>query len=168
MPRIFVCLAIGNLIVLVATGVLGLLHLEDFSYHIVLAVFTLLVTCVVQVLAFTYFTVSGKVIAQAVHLAKLDVTPLTRMARRKRRNTHALAAVIVAVVLVTASGASYWRGGVPVYWHEAGAALIVMVVALSFVRQYTLVVENNEDLERVMAEYSSRRGADGQPTVHRG
>jgi len=40
--------------------------------HILLAVFSLLLSCFIQVLVFTYLTITGKVIAQAVHLARLD------------------------------------------------------------------------------------------------
>jgi hypothetical protein len=118
------------------------------------------VTCVVQVLLFTYFTVSGKVLAEAVHLGRLDAAPLARIAVRKRSNTRMLGAVIVALVLVTATGASSWRGGEASPWHYAAAGLIVTVLVMAFVRQYALVVENSRELEGVMSEYAqARRGS---------
>lgn len=167
MARTFTYLAIGNFLVLIATGAAGLLH--DFvgtQRHIVLAVFTLLVSCLVQVLAMTYFSVTGRVVSQAVHLAGLDSAPLRTMQRCKRVVTHRIFLLLGAVVLVTASGAARWRSSEPGELHLicAGAILLVHWVVLS--GQYRAIAIAEDVSRRALTEYGawrSRTVATGSP-----
>ena len=160
MPRTFACLAIGDLIVLIGTGVAGVLRLFSTpDVHIALGVFSLLVSCLIQVLVSTYLTVSGKVIAQAVHLGKLDADPLRRLAQRKRTNTRLVAAVVVSIVLVTATGASHWRARVWSIWHFGSALALLGAHLLALAWQYLLVADNSADLEATLAAYTDHRPA---------
>ncbi len=168
MTRTFTYLAIGNFLVLLATGATGLLHeVVSAQRHIVLAVFTLLVSCLVQVLVMTYFSVTGRVVSQAVHLASLDPAPLKTIARCKRTVTHRIFLLLGAVVLVTAAGAARWRSGEPSVLHlvSAGAVLLVHWIVLS--GQYGAIVIAQEVSERTLAAYgawrsraSTREGSD--------
>jgi len=158
MPRIFVCSAIGELIVLIGAGVLAFLRLDPHAdRHILLAVFSLILTCLIQVMAFTYLTVTGKTIAQAVHLAALDTGALKDAKRIKQSLARHLALLILAVVFVTASGANVWRvgGGRTMHLAAAFAVLLAHVFVLS--RQYALIVANADLLNRTLAEYARRR-----------
>jgi len=151
-------LAIGELIVLTGTGALGLLHVDPRAdRHILLAVFSLLLTCLIQVTAFTYLTVTGKTIAQAVHLAGLDASALAEVKEIKRYLARYLAALMFAVVVVTATGANLWRMGDGRWTHVAAAFVVVLAHVLVFSRQYGLIVRNAGLVERTLAEYTLRR-----------
>ena len=105
MPRVFACLAIANLLLLMASGAVGIFAARwGVDRHVLLSVLTLLFSCFVQVVAFTYLTVTGKMIGQAVHLAGLDASILQTAKSYKRAVTRCLAGVFGAVVFVTATG----------------------------------------------------------------
>ncbi len=163
MPRIFASLAIGNGLVLVGTAVLGWLRVWPTpERHVLLAVFSLLVSCFVQVLLVTYFSITGKLVAQAVHLGGLDVKPLMALNRRKRAVTRRLGLVLASVVLVTASGALQWRYGTWGSVHSVAALVVLGVHMLVLFQQYFLVAENAADVERTMSAYTLRRDASNQ------
>lgn len=158
MARTFIYLAIGNFLVLIATGATGLLHeVVGTQRHVVLAVFTLLVSCLVQVLVMTYFSVTGRVVSQAIHLANLDPAPLKTIARCKRTVTHRIFLLLGAVVFVTAAGAARWRSGAPSQLHllSAGAVLLVHWIVLS--RQYRAIVTTQGVSEIVLSAYGAWR-----------
>jgi len=73
MPHVFASLAVANLALFALSAAFALSSAASArDRHILLAVFSLLLSCFIQVLVFTYLTITGKVIAQAVHLARLD------------------------------------------------------------------------------------------------
>lgn len=163
MPRIFASLAIGNGLVLAGTAVLGWLRVWPTpERHVLLGVFSLLVSCLVQVLVVTYFSITGKVIAQAVHLGGLDVKPLMDLNLRKRAVTRRLGVVLASVVLVTAVGAVHWRYGTWASVHSVAALVVLGVHMLVLFQQYFLVAENAADVERTMSAYTLRRNASAQ------
>jgi len=160
MPRIFACLAIGQGIVLIGTGIVGFLSLDvRADRHILLAVFSLLLSCLIQVVGFTYLTVTGKTMVQAVHFGGLDAAPLLEAKRLKRSFTRLLALLIGSIVVVTASGANLWRvgGGRGVHW--VAALVVVSIHAFVLTRQYRLLVRNAGVVNRTLDEYSRRRAA---------
>lgn len=155
MPQVFACLAIANILLLTATGAMGLFA-ERFSTdrHVLLAVLTLLISCLIQVVAFTYLTVTGKMVGQAVHIARLEPEILTSVKTLKRKLTHALAVVFLSIVLVTASGASSWRSGAATLWHDlaSGVSFFAHIGALWF--QYEIVVANASLVSKALDAYS--------------
>lgn len=167
MPRIFACLCIGNLIVLVGTGAIALLPLDATpDRHVLLAVFTLLVTCLTQVIVFTYFTVTSKMIRQATHLGGLDLEPIHCAQRFKRSVARHLAVLVGFILLVTASGADHWYSGEKVLLHFIAAGLLLLVYLFVSFRQYALVVENAALLARTLLAYRRRKNPPlpaGQP-----
>lgn len=163
MPRVFFWLVIGNLIVLVATASLGIVQERaNADVHVALAVFSLLVSCFVQVVAFMYVNVTSKAITQAVHLGKLDTSPLSGLRRTKRSMFHALAMAVVGVVAVTATGAMHWQSGDLLIWHWAAAGVLLLSHSAAFFREYGLIVEHSAQVSQVMSaygEYADRRRA---------
>lgn len=158
MPRVFGCLAFANILLLTASGALGLFAGHwTVERHVLLAVLTLLFSCFVQVVTFTYLTVTGKMAGQAVHLAKMDASILFTIKRFKRGMTRCLAAVFLSIVFVTASGASGWRTGGVSLWHDvaAGIAFVVHAVVLWF--EFEIVVANAHLVESTMIGYQKAR-----------
>ena len=164
MPRVFICLVIGNLIVLVAAAVLGIAQERvQADVHVTLAVFSLLVSCFVQVAAFMYVNVTARAMTQAIHLGKLDTAPLPGLRRTKRSMVHALAMVVLGVVAVTATGAVHWQSGDRLVWHWAAAGVLFLLHLAAFFREYSLIVEHGAQMSQVMsayAEHVARRRAE--------
>jgi hypothetical protein len=157
-PRIFACLSVANVLLLVATGVFGLLAARlNVERHVLLAVFALVTSCLVQVIAFTYLTVTGKMIGQAVHLAGLDPLILAETKRLKRSLTVCLPLVFIPMVVVAASGASLWRSGGNATAHYLAAGVALATHLWVFWREYAVIVENAGLLHRTLEAYSSVR-----------
>ncbi|MFQ5592385.1 MAG: hypothetical protein ACE5HE_14590 [Phycisphaerae bacterium] len=151
-------MATGNLVVLLGTGVVGYAAPGGgHQRHVALAVFALLLTCLIQAAVLTYLSIAGKVIAQAVHLARLDLSILKDVAHLKRSTTTIMALVTIAVVLVTATGADLWGGAGRPLFHVSVSVLLLAVHAGSFARQYRIVVQTASLLERVLDEYREVR-----------
>lgn len=160
MPRTFACLAVANLLVLVGTAALGLAHLDPSGdRHVVLAVFTLLICCLVQVVTFTYFVVTGKMLAQALHLGGLDLAPLAEAKRLKRNAMRWLAAVVTGIILVTATGAAHWRDQGYSTWHFGAGCVVILVHASALYAQFLLVARNAALVGKVLREYAAQRGS---------
>lgn len=160
MPRVFIGLVSGHVIVLMGALALGLLAPRvGQDVHIVLGVFGLLLTALIQAVVLTYFVVSGKMMRQAVSLGSLDDQPLRRHARDKRIITRWVALAIMIVIVTTATGASRWRTGSDSYWHLACAFLAVIVHVIVYWQQFTLVHANAHRFDRIMEEYGVARGS---------
>ena len=167
MPRVFVCLAIGNLIVLAATAAVGLAQERaSADMHVALAVFSLLVSCFVQVAAVMYVNVSGRAVTQAIHLGKLDTSPVERLRVTRRSMVHALALVVAGVVAATATGAVHWQSGGRLAWHLAASGALFLLHLAAFYREFNLIVGHAALVSQVMASYAehtSRRRVASPP-----
>ncbi|MBI4717433.1 MAG: hypothetical protein HY763_06490 [Planctomycetes bacterium] len=158
MPRTFLCLVSGNLIVVVGAGVLGFLAPDlGRERHIALAMFALLVSCLIQVVTFTYFSVGGKMLAQALHLGHLELTPLMEAKDLKRSAMRSLAVVFAAVVIVTATGAAHWRSSSSANLHLAAAGAAILAHLAAWYRQYALIVRHSELLALTLTAYAAAR-----------
>jgi hypothetical protein len=158
MPRVFASLAAANVLLLVASGTVGLFDTgPGAERHVLLAVLTLLLSCFVQVVTFTYLTVTGKMIGQAVHLARLDPAILTLVRAYKKTMTRSLAVVFLAVVFVTATGASGWRLGGATLWHRFAAMVVLVAHLWAFLREYEVVVANARLLDQTLKNYETAR-----------
>jgi hypothetical protein len=143
---------------LAASGAMGLFASRwGMDRHVLLAVLALLFSCFVQVVTFTYLTVTGKMLGQAVHLAGLDATIFERLKTYKRGVTRCLAVVFGAVIFVTATGAVGWRAGSATAWHDVAAGLALVVHAGVLWRQYEIVFLNSRLVERTLGEYELAR-----------
>ena len=171
MPRVFTGLAIANLILFAGTAGLGLVGgpAARPDRHILLAVVSLLITCFVQVVVFTYFTVTGKLIVQALQLGHSDLAPLHTAKKSKRSVTRWLGAVGLAVVLVTATGGTHWRSQDAGAIHMAAAAWLVFITTLALAAQFRLVAQNAAMLKLTMEAYVRQRdnsATDGGSSQH--
>lgn len=155
MPRIFVAFVTGHLLVLVAVAGFGLfVDDQDPTRHIALAVFALLLSCLLQATVFIYLTVTGKIIVQAVHLGGNDLAPIHEVKRIKTQFTVILAIVVAVIVFVTATGAYQWREGVKSYIHFSAAALFLVVHLVAAYREFALICRNKALMDRVLAAYT--------------
>lgn len=158
MPRIFASLAIGQVLVLLGTAAVSLATLgRGPERHIVLAVFALILSCLIQVITFTYLTVTGKMLVQAVHLAGLSPSPIQEAKKLKRTLIHYLALLIVTMVVVTATGANLWRAGAGSVWHWSAALAVIGVHAFVLHREYAVIVANASLVARTLAAYGKHR-----------
>ncbi len=158
MPRIFACLAIGEILVIFLAGGLGLAKGENASnQHAAVGLFALLLACLIQIVAFTYLTVTGKMITQVVHLARMALDPLRESKRIKRRSTFLMAAAVMPILLVAATAGTHWRTGAFRWGHFLAAVLLFGVHVCVFVLEYTLLVANRDLLDRTLADYSEIR-----------
>ena len=163
MPRIFAALAMGELILLVATVVLGTsADPRNHGRHVALAVFALLLSCLIQAIAFTYLTVTGKMIGQAVRIGHLGVAPLVEVRRLKRSLTHALGAIVAAIVLAAGTGGAHWRGREIAIVHAGTGYALLVVHLYAYYRQYIQIVRNRRLVERTLSAYAQRKG--GSPS----
>ncbi len=155
MPRIFAAFVTGHLLVLMGVAALGLLDPAPApTRHVTLAVFALLLTCLLQVMVFMYLTVTGKVIVQAVHLGGFDLAPVYEAKRLKARFIRILAAVVAALVLVTATGAYQWREGVSTYAHFSAASGFLLVHFVAAYLEFALICRNKALLNGVLRTYT--------------
>lgn len=165
MPRIFACLAVSNFVLLGGTALAGFLRIGGTpDRHILLAVLSLIGTCFLQVLTFTYLTVTGKMIGQMVHLGGLAPGYLASVRAHKHTVTRLLGVCMTGVVLSAATGGALWRAGSESIWHIAAGAALLIVFFFAVYREYNAVVLNARLLDEVMREYetakSLKRNAD--------
>lgn len=158
MHRIFSALAISEVLLLLGTAALGFLKIDpQAERHVLLAVMALLLSCLIQVLAFTFLTVTGKSIVQAVHLGHLDPEPIIEVKRFKRQLTFCLAGLVCLILIVVATGASQWalrRSGTA---HMVSAAALLVLHGVVLAREYFILRKNESLLEQTMELYRNRR-----------
>lgn len=158
MPRLFASLAIATVSLFILTAALALT--DDGSApdrHVLLAVGTLLMSCFIQVLGFTYLTVTGKVIAQAAHLAGLDPACLKESRQYKRTFTNLLAIVVFSTVLVSATGGAVWRSPDALILHVPTAMLLLILHVWVYWREHHLLSRNAELMGTTLKTYSTWR-----------
>jgi|GEM_PF-2030310 len=157
MPRVFVCLAIATSLVLLMTAALGIVRGSmPVDVHVLLAVFALLVSCLVQVVVLMYVSVTGKAVAQAVHLGKFDLAPLEAIRRTKRSVVHTVALVVFSIVFVVATGAIHWQSGEWRLLHDVAAGLVIVLHGVAFVRQFELIIDHKATVTTIMNAYAER------------
>ncbi len=157
MVRIFPSLAISALMVLSGTAVLGLMVDDRHLYaeHFSLSLFGVIITLLIHVVVFTYFTVTGKMIGQAVMIGHLDREPLQRVRRYKLRITRCLVLSFATIVVVVAFGALADRDRAWHLWHLVSAAVMLCVNAGAFYVEYGLMVLNGRMTTAVIEEYNA-------------
>lgn len=157
MPRIFACVAVAQLLVLMGAAGLGLASEEaTVQRHVVLALFFLLFNCLVQVVLFTYFTVAGKMISKAVHLGGFGQQAVEETKRLKRQILYSVAAIFLTMVVSTATGAWAWRSGGSAPWHlAAGGVLLVAHCSVCYV-EFGLASRMAGLMAKTLASYASR------------
>ncbi len=157
MARVFAALAVANVTLLIGTAILGLVEAgAGADRHVLLAVLALLLSCFVQVGVFTYFTVTGKLIGQAVHIAKAELSAIHESKAIKRAATGMVGAVIGSLIPAIISGAIVWRTSGSLTWHFLAATLVVAVHVKVFVSEHALILRNADLIRRSLDEYDTR------------
>jgi hypothetical protein len=158
MPAVYGALVIGDLILLLAAAGWGMFTRGGpADRHVLLAVLGLLLCCLIQVVAFTYLTVTGKWIAQAVHLGRLGDEPIREAQGYKRSATRQVGVMITAMLPVVVTGAIHWREQDPSEWHLLAAAAVLVAYGMVSMKQYDVVVRNGSLVERTMKAYRAVR-----------
>lgn len=162
MPRVFVFLSICNFLALLLSAALGYLGMDPAAEsHVLMAVGSLLFVCFVQVAAFTYCGVAGKLTAQALHLGRFDLAPLRNVRRIKSKMIGQIGLLIFTVVIVTATGATHWRSASLVTVHLGSTCVLFLVFARVSYREYSLLCEMSTLVAKTVAAYTQQRK---QPT----
>ncbi|NOT02807.1 MAG: hypothetical protein HOP29_19585 [Phycisphaerales bacterium] len=163
MPRIFASLAVGDLIVLSAAAVFGLLVDGERVYpqHFGLALFAALLTVLIHAIVVTYFAAGGRMISQAVFIGGLDREPLARLRAGKTTAIRWVAAGVGGIILVVCVGATAARDGAWAWPHFASALAAIIANAMAFHFQYEAVAGQSRLMDEVFREYQRHRSATG-------
>lgn len=155
MARVYACMSMALGMLLIGSAVLGIADPRPTpDRHLILAILTLLFGCLLQVVTFTYFSVTAKMMAQALHLMKADLAPLLEAKQHRKSATSLLALTIFSLLGITVTGAVHWRTSSLREFHWL-AAIGVMIVHgwVSFV-QYGLINRNSVVLARTLQDYA--------------
>lgn len=155
MSRVFASLAAANLILFLCSAVLGFFAPADSpDRHVLLAVLSLLLACAVQVLSFTYLTVTFKVLTQAVHLGKLQPEMLEPAKDIRRRFSRSIGFLLVLIVAVVATGAAAWRSGSARLFHLPAVSIFLVGWVFTHAREWTLISRNAALLDQTLTRYA--------------
>ena len=158
MLRIFASLAIATLTLFAFTAAIAVIDNGSApDRHVLLGICTLLLSCFVQVLGFTYLTITGKVIGQAANLANIDLTCQAKVKQYKRSFTRQLALAIVCVVLASATGGASLRSRDALAVHYVAAMIAALAHVWVYRRQSLILRRNAELVETTIKAYTSRR-----------
>lgn len=162
MARIFIYLSVANIILLFGVMMIGWLGWKPApERHIILAVLTLLLSSFMQVLTFTYFNVTGKVVTQALHLSSADLSPIFQQKRIKYTFMWLLAILVGSYLFSVATGATGWRTRNVGYEHLLAAGVSIVAHCFVLMREYSLIVDNTAIVKEVLRTYE-----EGQKSRH--
>lgn len=138
----FLILAGADLILLVATAVLGLQvrGTERFLQHFLLGLLAGLYTCFVHVVFFMYFVIQGKIMKQGAVAGGVESSLLDRTDSLKSRALRSSMLGICAILLTVGLGAAIGIL-VPAEVHLVAAFVALGLNAAIFAYQYTLLGE---------------------------
>lgn len=162
MPRAFLGFAAALGILLLGTLFLGLYASTlGSSRHIALAVLTILLSCLIQAVSFTYLTITFKLLAQAVHLWHMPKENLEPARVLKRRMTARLGVVVASILPTVATGAINWRGGSAANIHLILGFVTISAHLWALIGQYSIICENSQLVSSLLQRYGavSTRGA---------
>lgn len=158
MARVFIYLSVANIILLIGTAMIGLLKWEPApDRHIILAVLTLMLSSLLQVLTFTYFNVTGKMVTQAVHLSSADMAPIYEQKRVKYRFMWLMAMIVGCFLFSITTGATRWRTGDTGYEHLLSAGIMILVHLIVLMKEYSLILDNSVIVKKELQAYEHWR-----------
>ncbi|MGB0716566.1 MAG: hypothetical protein ACPGXK_11840 [Phycisphaerae bacterium] len=165
MSKIYLVLAGTNLGFIILSATLGLLSKEEYQVelHVLIAVFTALTSCLVQIVAFMYFSITGKLISQAVLIGKLSHDPIHQSKVYRRTATRWVGILITSLIPVVATGANRWGGGADNSVHLLLVCIMLAVHILVFTKQFPLIGMNHKLMEATMKDYREKRPRKSTP-----
>ncbi len=161
MAKIFSALVFADLLILTGAAVLGFTVAGTtlFAEHFALAMFGVILSTLIHVVVFTYFTATAKMIGQAVHIGGLDQQPLQQVKEFKRRVSKHLAVASASLMIVAIMGAITDASADWAMWHLAAAALAIFTNAWAFYAEYDCIVQNAKLMDVVFSEYTAQQTA---------
>lgn len=121
-----------------------------FTKHVLLGIATMLFTCFVQVIGFTYFVVQGRMAADAKAAGVVSHDGLVAMARLKRRALRFLLLGIGTALLTAVTGALATREpSIRGIWHLPTALAAIAGNAVAFFVQQGLIAECGPLVDRL-------------------
>jgi len=159
MRQVFIGLSASNILLLLGTLLLGLLP-ERFGgadRHVLLAVLTCMLTCLVQVVVFTFLSVSGRLISQAIHLGALAPTPIDTLRALKRRTGRCLGVMVLLLVFAVATGAAHSRSGAYAWPHFLLACLFLAAHFPALLLEWQVIGRTGRIVDATMAAYRLAR-----------
>lgn len=159
MRRVFVGLAVSHIILMLGTGGIGLvLKTGNPQQHVLLAILTLLLGCLIQVGAFTYLTVSFKYLGQVVHLNGLDYAYVEKAKDIKRKFTRFLAIVIFSIVAMSSTGGIHWRTRSDSVIHITAAVIGFVCQLAAYYFEFDIIDRNSRLVTRALWAVNEKRG----------
>lgn len=158
MVRIFIPLALSQLVVLFGSAFLALgADAAEAQRHVVAAVLAGILSCFIQAVVFTYLTITGKLVVQAIHLGGLSASPLEQVKNLKRSCSFALLLIVGSLVPAVATGAYHWAGGQAYWFHIPLAVATLAAHLVGYYRQMAIIRGNAALVAGVLREYDARR-----------
>lgn len=142
------------------TAVVGLMVTEEtgFARHFLLGLMTGFYTCLVHIVVFMYFAVSGKIIEQAVRAGQTERDTLGRVIDLKAKAVRTGAIGMVAILIVIGLGGA--AGGlVSPTVHMIAAFSAVLVNSIVFLYQFGLIDRNRRMFDETFERAPSRSPA---------
>ncbi len=174
MARIFLSVALTNLVLLVAACVtggvsqaLGGVETGHWSYlaHYYLGLVTVLVNLALHCLIFIYFLGTGRLVKEIALAYKMPDEPWPKLTRELKRKTFppSLLAMLLGVP-TAATGMGIQMAGWPWQLHLGLTIALLLVNVWACVVEYRAVRTNARVLDEVYREVDRIRAAHGLPT----
>jgi hypothetical protein len=179
MARIFLSVAVTNLLLLVAACLSGWAYqsvraagpeqlaaaVQAYHVHFVLGLVTVLVNLALHCLIFIYFLGTGRLVKEIALAYKMPDEPWPKLTRELKRKTFppSLIAMLLGVP-TAATGLGAELAGWPPLIHFGFTAVLVGVNLWACVVEYRAVRTNARVLDEVYREVDRIRAAHGLPT----
>ncbi len=159
MDRIFLGLTVGAALVLMAAGVVGLMVAGDerLIAHFALALFGAMLAALIHVVTYTYFTVTGKAVHQAVALGRLDEDARARTRHHKRVVSWCLVGGMLPLVVTVALGAHVIHARSDATYHLVAGAVALIANLGAWAIEFRHIRDNQGLVNEVMGQYRGRR-----------
>jgi len=122
-----------------------------------------MLTCLVQVVVFTFLSVSGRLISQAVHLRTLAPTPIETIRALKKRTGRCLGVLALLLVFSVASGAIHWRSGAYAWPHFVLVSLFAAAHFPVLLLEWQVVDRTRHLVDDTMGAYRLARANRQEP-----
>lgn len=167
MPRIFISLSVSSMLLLIVTAFIGIFGWGSSSdTHVLLSVITLILSCLIQTLVFTYFTVTCKMSIQAIHIAGMEPFPIEKMKKLKLSMMWLILILFGSILFSVISGALQIRASETGYTHLMAAGIILTLHTFVYIREYSLIDTNSRIVEQVLHGYESWRASKDEDSAN--
>ncbi|MCP4251487.1 MAG: hypothetical protein GY778_31000 [bacterium] len=159
MDRVFLGLVVGVTLVLLGTGVVGLMVTGDewLVHHLALALFGAMLAALIHVVTYTYFTVTGKAVQQVVALGRLDEGSLARTRHHKRVVSWCVAIGMLPLVVTVALGAHVIHARSYATYHLVAGVVALIANLGAWALEFRHIRNNQCLVGEVMGQYHQQK-----------